>query len=89
MIKKFFTNPLALKNIKIDFKSAFFFFAWSSTIFILGVLCGFNIPNKKYESVWDYAIMLEESNSLLNKNLNLCKSRETMLKYKSSKGKEE
>tara|TARA_B100001250_G_C19246847_1_gene548955 strand:- start:252 stop:554 length:303 start_codon:yes stop_codon:yes gene_type:complete len=89
MIKSLFKNPLILKNIKIDFKSTYFFFFWSSIIFTLGIWCGFNIPNENHESVREYAIMLEESNSLLNKNLNLCKSQSTMIKLISSGDKEE
>ena len=77
-----FTKNLPAFREKFNLKSILLFLSWSALIFFLGMWSGFYSPNDREISYKSYGILLEKENHLLNKNLNLCKSRLTMLKLK-------
>jgi len=77
-----FTKNLSAFKEKFNLKSTLLFISWSALIFFLGMWSGFHSPSDREASYRAYGILLEKENHSLNKKLNLCKSRLTMIKLK-------
>jgi len=60
-------NKIELTKSQLVFVSLFFVY-----IFSLGFFSAMNIPDIKYEIVYNYAVQLEKENSDLNKKLKSC-----------------
>ena len=61
-----------LRGIFLNKKSALVLSAFFVFIFLLGSFAGSSIPHSKFESVFEYAVLLEQENSKIYKKLKSC-----------------
>jgi len=61
-----------LQNIELTKNQLIFISLFFVYIFILGFCSALNVPDDKYEAVYNYAAQLEKENSKLNKKLKSC-----------------